>query len=83
MGNKSKSKKPEVMSRSNVNKLLSKFLVLTIAYLMEETEFNSVEKLMDFYDGILRWLNAVQDHLITVNKARELVEEHTGRKVYF
>lgn len=76
-------KKPKLMTRSEEEKLFKKFMILTTAYLMEETEFNSEEKIIQFYTGLDLWLQAVNDHVITIKKVKDIIEEQTGLKVLF
>ena len=57
MGNKSKKNKPEIFTKATKDKFITKLLVLTIAYLMEEPEFSDNEnRLMKFYNDMQEWM---------------------------
>lgn len=78
---RSSRNKPEILTRSTRTKIMSKFLILTMAYLMEETEYNDPEKLFEMYIHLQSWLEKVEDHIISINKIKSIVEEKTGRKI--
>jgi len=82
MGNKSKRKKAPTLTRSTQDKMLAKFLILDIAYQMEQPEFDgNVDALVEHFNKMFEWMYAVKDHLITVNQVAKLIEEKTGRHI--
>lgn len=78
-------KKPVTMTQAELKKLskelsdeaVTRALTLFLAYMMEEQDFD-LERLCDCVDGINRWAEAVDDHLITINQVAKIIEEHTG-----
>ena len=78
-------KKPVTLTQSQLKKMskelsdeaVTRALTLFLAYMMEEDGI-TIEKLCDIVDGINRWGEAVDDHLITINQVAKIIEEHTG-----
>ena len=83
-----KRKKPAVtMSQAELKRLIhrtsdlstTQALCLFIAYIMEETEITvDDKKVVEIVDGVNRWADAVDDHLITLKEVAEIIEKHTG-----
>jgi len=86
MGNKSKYK-PDICTASRrkqcEDKTLAKMMVLVLAYLMEEQEFTEPDRLIQFYDSMVRWWMSIKGNEISISTVKKLVEEHTGREVIF
>lgn len=54
--------------------------LLAAAYLMDEMEY-SEDKILELWDGITRYSDAVRDGTINMNKVCKILEKHTGMKV--
>lgn len=54
-----------------------KMIALSMAYLMDEFNYDA-EALCDFYDGMERYLNAIDEKLITLQKVGEIIKEHSN-----
>lgn len=39
------------------------------------------ERLLDFWDGVARYADAIDDNIITLRRVTEIIEEHTGLKL--
>lgn len=49
---------------------------------MEEKVIDCDEdKICEIFDGVMRYSDAVSEHLITLTQVREIVEKHTGLKI--
>lgn len=70
-------KKNKLMS---VQKAVKRVLTLCAAYLMEEDGWD-VDRICEFYDGIVRWSNYIDSHLISLTTVNKIIEEHTGAKL--
>ena len=55
-------------------------MLLSASYLMDEMNY-SEERIMQYWDGVARYSQAVKDHDITMLKVCQIIEEHTGLKV--
>ena len=84
MSRPKKKPKATVMSKTAVRELeehiAKKMIVLSMAYLMDEFEYDR-EAICDFYDGLVRYLNAITDKLITIKQVEEIIKEHTGLNI--
>lgn len=57
-------------------------ILLVLAYLMEEPEFNySGEKLVEMFEKISVWSENIKEHMISVKAIAKIVEEKTGMVV--
>lgn len=76
-------KKPKtiVMSKTAVKRfeedVAKKMIVLSMAYLMDEFDYDSTA-ICDFYDGLERYLNAIDTKLITIRQVENIIKEHCG-----
>lgn len=52
-------------------------LVLATAYLMDDMDYDE-DRLLDFWDGVARYANAIDTKLISIRTVTDLIEEHTG-----
>jgi len=78
------NKKPKIWTKSVEDKFIAKMGILIIAWLMEQPEFkDDTPRLIDFYDSMVRWWSAIKGNELTIMRAKKIVEEHTGKKVYF
>lgn len=81
MSRPKKKPKAVVMSKTAVKELESyiakKMVVLSMAYPMDEFSYDK-EALCDFYDGLERYLNAIDEKLITIKAVEKIIREHCG-----
>lgn len=57
-------------------------VTLFISYIMEEEVIACDEdKICEIFDGVMRYSGAVNEHLISLNQVRKIIEEHTGIKI--
>lgn len=56
-------------------------ILLVLAYLMEETEFNDADKLVAMYTKLNDWADSISDHLISVKNIAAIIEEKTGLEI--
>ena len=54
-----------------------KMIALSMSYLMDEFNYDA-KALCDFYDGMERYLNAIDEKLITLHKVEEIIKEHAN-----
>jgi hypothetical protein len=59
------------------NVACQKILILSAAYLMDEMDY-SEDKVVEYWDSITRYVTAIKDHTITLDKVCEIITEHTG-----
>lgn len=61
---------------------VTRSICLFIAYMMseKEIEFDS-ERIIELVDGITRWTEAVDEHLISIRQVAAIIEEHTGLRL--
>ena len=57
-----------------------KCLILSCSYLMDEMDY-SEDRMLEYFDGMDRYISAVKEKLITIDKVCEIIEEHTGVKL--
>jgi hypothetical protein len=81
MSRPKKKPKAVMMSKRALGELESdiakKMVVLSMAYLMDEFSYDK-KALCDFYDGLERYLNAIDEKLITIKTVEEIIYEHCG-----
>ena len=84
MSRPKKKQKAVMMSKTKMYELeketLYKVLVLSAGYLMDEFDYSD-EAIIDYWDGIIRYFGAIDQKLITLDKVRNIIEEHTGLKI--
>lgn len=66
--------------RSMQEEIASKTVALTLACLMDEYDFDR-EQLEAFAERFCRYNSAVTEHLITIHKVLEIIEEQTGMHI--
>ena len=59
---------------------IQKAFILTAAYLMDDFNYDP-EQLVDFWEGVVRYADAIDSKLISLQKVTEIIEEHTGLKL--
>ena len=74
---KHKSEKQKLISR---NRAIQRMLVLSAAYLMEEQDWDD-DRLIDYYEAMCRWSDAIDTKLITIQKVIDMVNEKTGAEI--
>lgn len=76
-----KKQKNVVMSKTAVRKLeedvMKKMLILSAAYLMDEFGY-SEDAICEYWDGLTRYCDAIDEKFITLNSVRQIIYEHTG-----
>lgn len=76
--------KPRWMDKKAIRKLeediWKKTMTLAASYLMDEFNYNE-DAICDFWDGMNKYVEAIGDKLITVNKVQAIIYEHTGIKI--
>ena len=80
MGTKSKYKKIEVTPRKleEIKKdIAGQTMILTLGYLMDDMEYDP-DKLIEVWDGLTRYAEAVNSHIISLNKVCDIINENTG-----
>lgn len=55
-------------------------LILAASYLMDDFEYDP-DAILDFWDGISRYAEAIDQKLISIQKVTQIIEEHTGLKL--
>ena len=79
-----RDKKPVTMTQAKVKKLKEditwKTLVMFIACAMDEYDWGE-DQVSDFAVRLNRYMTAVDDHLISVHKVAQIVEQETGLKI--
>lgn len=55
----------------------NKAFLLVTAYLMDEFDYDA-SRIGDMWDGIARYSEAIDSHLISLEKVGEIITEHTG-----
>lgn len=73
-----------VMTARDVTKakkeIADRTLTLITAYLMDELDYDE-DKIVELWEGITRYSEAIKDHTITLNKVKDIIEERTGIKL--
>lgn len=83
---KKKGKKPSVtMTNGQMNKLKEESIwwamILFMATAMDEMDWTE-DDIVRFSERLERYMGAVQDHTITINKVSQVIEETIGVKIY-
>lgn len=76
-GKKRKTEKERLISSQRI---IKRILVLSAAYLMEEQDWDD-DKLIEYYDAICRWSDAIDSHLITIQKVIDMINAKTGADI--
>lgn len=76
-GKKRKTEKERLISSQRI---IKRILVLSAAYLMEEQDWDD-DKLIEYYDAICRWSDAIDSHLITIQKVVDMINAKTGADI--
>lgn len=70
---------PRMIQEIKTEAICQTFL-LAATYLMDEMEY-SEDRILELWDGISRYADAVRNGTISMNKVCKILEEHTGMKV--
>lgn len=63
---------------TNIKKEISdRTLTLITAYLMDELDYDE-DKIVALWEGITKYSEAIKAHTITLNKVKDIIQEHTG-----
>lgn len=76
----SKYKKIEVTPRKLQeikNDVTGQTLILTLGYLMDDMDYDP-ESLLGVWEGVTRYAEAVNTHIISLQKVCDIINEHTG-----
>ena len=55
-------------------------LLLVTAYCAEEYQLDD-NGVVDLWESLSRWSEAISDHLITLKTVQRIIEEHTGTQI--
>ena len=75
-----KHKRTEKQKAINSMKAVKRVLVLSAAYLMEEADWDDND-LVEYYEGICRWSDAIDSHLIQIQQVIDIINEKTGATI--
>lgn len=76
----SRNKKVEITPRKLQEirqDVVGQTMILTLAYLMDDEDFDS-ERLLGVWDGVTRYAEAVDSHLISLRKVCDIINKSTG-----
>ena len=91
----SKKRKPNAnicLTKADVRKLKSDITakatmyatILFMAYIMEDPGVDCNEdKLCEIFEGVQRYMEAVDDHLITIRQVCDIIKNHTGLDIQY
>ena len=54
-----------------------KCMILSAAYLMDEFGYDE-DRVISYWDGLTRYLDAIDQKIITMDKVCDIIHEHTG-----
>ena len=75
-----RNKRSEKQRTVNSMKAVKRVLILSASYLMEEQDWND-DKLVEYYEAICRWSDAIDSHLISIQKVVDIINEKTGAEI--
>lgn len=59
---------------------IQKAFILTAAYLMDDFDYDEA-RILDFWNGVVRYADAIDSKLISLQTVTQIIEEHTGLKL--
>lgn len=62
------------------NKVTGQALLLVTAFCAEEYNLDD-DGVIELWDSLSRWSEAINDHLITLKTVQKIVEDHTGTQI--
>lgn len=84
MGTRSKKNKRVEITPRKLNEMkidaMGQAFILSSAYLMDELDYDP-EKIIDFWNGVCRYSEAIETKLITIHKVVDIINENTGLNV--
>ena len=57
--------------------IIKQSMILTAAYLMDVEGYGE-DQIVDFWESLTRWIDAIDAHLITIDTVTEIIEKTTG-----
>ena len=73
--------KPIVTTQKDLDRiqqeLVKRTLILSAAYLMDEEGYND-DQIVDFWESLIRWIDAIDKHEISIKTVTEIIEKTTG-----
>lgn len=73
--------KPIVTTQKELDKIrqeaIKQSMILSAAYLMDEHGYND-EQIVDFWESLTRWVDAIDSHQITIKTVTDIIENTTG-----
>lgn len=55
-------------------------MILLLGYLMDDFDYNA-DRLIDIWQGVERYSEAVDNHTISLRKVADIINEHTGLNI--
>ena len=81
MKTKRKSERPQLLYKRDIRKMemdiAHKMQVLLLSYLMDELDYDA-DKIIEVNAAMNRYLEAIEEKLITVRTVEQIIEENTG-----
>lgn len=78
-----KGQRPIIMSQQEFKKYQENFvkqnLVLSAAYLMDVEGYDE-DQIVDYWESITRWVDAIDKHVITLRTVQDIIEKTRGLK---
>lgn len=79
-----KKQKQVYMSKGKVRRMeqdaMHKCMILSAAYLMDDLGYTD-DEIIDYWDSLVRWLDAIDEKTLTINKVCEIIEQARGLKI--
>ena len=78
-----KGQKPIITTRKDLDRLhqevVKESFILAAAYLVDEEGYDE-DQIIDFWQSLIRWADAIDQHLITIETVTEIIKRSTGLK---
>ena len=75
--------KPIVTTRKEIDKIrqeiVKQSMILSAAYLMDEEGYGE-DQIIDYWESLVRWVNAIDRHEISIKTVTDIIENSTGLK---
>lgn len=66
--------------RRHDDEVVQKMIILSAAYLMDEMDY-SEDRIVEYWEGLTRYAEAIDQKLITIRQVNDIIEQHTGLKL--
>lgn len=66
--------------RKHDDEIVQKMIILSAAYLMDEMDYSD-DRIVDYWEGLTRYAEAIDEKLITIRQVNNIIEEKTGLKL--